>query len=1284
MLLASLRRPAFPVFVEQRVIALPPGTPEQPLRDAWLDLVGRHSILRAQFAFDGAKAFLHLLPAANAAGSFHSVQVERPDLMEKLITEQRSRPFAFDSALPLWRLLLVSCGADSFLSLTFHHAIVDERTIGILLRDLHSALAARSRGEVPVFQPCPAFTDYLEWLEARDCEPLEGRWLDYAACLGESAVLAAEYSTGPDSGSPQVRLGASLDEAVSAQVRAFAERHALTPNTILLAAWALLLSRLTFQDSVCFGVLRAGHANTLPDARSIAGPLLKTLPFIQPVPPGSTPLEYLQDVRRRWQFLYAADHCPVELLLEWTREAGRDASFSTLFHFLRASETQGAASPFPLIQSRRSIALEPTLAVLDSAAALEIELVSPASHEKFCRIASRALPQVVRQLIAGKENLASISLCDDDREVIIKLSQGPTRHYQEQTLATLIEKSFVNHASLPAIDGSARKTFAELDQDSQNIAARLGIDKSDMWRPFAIILPAGTLCIAAMLAVIRSGRTFICLNPDTPLAEKLDILDLAEPAFVLTSIEHTLALTDSRWQVLAISDDHNGGNTSFRFPSNIEPGDLAYLVHTSGTTGKPKIIQIEHHSIANLIASIIPIYSLTPGDRRFQFSRPGPDFFLAEILIPLCAGATLVIPRKREASNPEEFLAHLEEHRITVASIPSSYWRELVRYFTQSGRAALPPSLRLFIVGMEAVDSAALSEWNRLLPAGIGLLNVYGPSETTMIATACSLRDGIPPGETLVPIGRPISNSCVYVLDQCSQLLPRDALGEICIAGAGLMRSYARRDAQHDLPPNPHDSRPEFSRLYRTGDFGFLRSDGNLVFVGRRDGQVKIRGHRVELGTVEAHLAAAAGGASVVAIVIRRRDQASLIGVVESDGTPGSDAIRDHLRRHVKEVLIPSNILLLEKFPRLPNGKIDRQSLKRKAEETLAIETPNVPANPIHDSSLGAMIAIWNEVFETRGCSPESNFFDLGGDSLLAVRLSHLVEERLQIKLPLHYLYANPTIQRLILQLKHGSESSSTPYSLVPIQPLGSRPALFGIHDLHYKDLARHLGTEQPIHGLRYGLAAHARDGVAVLPARLEDLATQYIREMRALQPEGPYHLIGLSFGGVVAFEMAQQLYAQGQEVALLALFDSLISITAHRLPLTTILSNLFTLGPATVLDRVKFRAGQLKDKLNRGRYEPHIHHPWGVQLDLANAYIPRIYPGKVVLFKAANPAPTVFHRFDPPESGWQKWAAGGCEIHKVSGGHVELLEEPNVAQVASILIQLLHIPNAGTSGRRP
>jgi aspartate racemase len=203
---------------------------------------------------------------------------------------------------------------------------------------------------------------------------------------------------------------------------------------------------------------------------------------------------------------------------------------------------------------------------------------------------------------------------------------------------------------------------------------------------------------------------------------------------------------------------------------------------------------------------------------------------------------------------------------------------------------------------------------------------------------------------------------------------------------------------------------------------------------------------------------------------------------------------------------------------------------------------------------------------------------------------------------------------------------------------------------------------------LRYGLAAHTRDGVAILPSRIEDLAAHYIQEMRALQPEGPYYLMGLSFGGVVAFEMAQQLYIQQQEVALLALFDSYISTTERPLPLNDVLSNLVMLGPSAVLDRVKYRATRIRAKFRKGGYEPHIHHPWGVQRDLADAYLPKTYPGKVVLFKAAQPAPTVFHTFDPPEIGWKKWAAGGCEVHEVPGGHVDMLEEPHIRNVTAIL----------------
>jgi len=366
--------------------------------------------------------------------------------------------------------------------------------------------------------------------------------------------------------------------------------------------------------------------------------------------------------------------------------------------------------------------------------------------------------------------------------------------------------------------------------------------------------------------------------------------------------------------------------------------------------------------------------------------------------------------------------------------------------------------------------------------------------------------------------------------------------------------------------------------------------------------------------------------------------------------------------------MVPSLFVFLDALPLSANGKIDRKALP--APDRIGAESGQVFMAPRNELEL-KLVRIWEELLGLRGVGVKNDFFDLGGHSLLGVRLLARIEKVFDKRLPLSAIFEARNIEQLSAVLRKEGWLSSW-YSLVPIQPCGSRPPLFGIHDLHYKDLAGCLGIEQPIYGLRYGLAAHTRDGVAILPSRIEDLAAHYVQEMRALQPEGPYYLMGLSFGGVVAFEMAQQLHAQRQEVALLALFDSYLSRKEYRLPLNNILSNLLMLGPAAVVDRVKYRAIQLRAKFRKGGYEPHIHHPWGVQRDLAAAYIPKTYPGRILLFKAAQPGPTVFHSFDPPEVGWQKYAAGGFDVHEVSAGHIGLLEDPHVRAVAATLRRTL------------
>jgi len=310
---------------------------------------------------------------------------------------------------------------------------------------------------------------------------------------------------------------------------------------------------------------------------------------------------------------------------------------------------------------------------------------------------------------------------------------------------------------------------------------------------------------------------------------------------------------------------------------------------------------------------------------------------------------------------------------------------------------------------------------------------------------------------------------------------------------------------------------------------------------------------------------------------------------------------------------------------------------------------------------------VWEETLGVQPIGVTDDFFDLGGHSLAGIRLVAKLETVFKKVLPLSAVFEARTVRRLAVVLSGGGWSSPR-YSLVPIQPAGSRPCLFGVHDLHYQHLARRLGSDQPIYGLRYGLAAHSRDGIAILPGRIEDLAAHYIGEMQSLQPEGPYHLMGLSFGGIVAFEMALQLHANFQEVGLLAVFDTFLSVTGRRLPFLGVLSNAVKLGPMGLATRARNRMKGWKMRHQQNPYEPHSHHPWGIQSELAEAYRPRVYAGKVLLFKARDRAPTVLRSMDPPELGWSRWVDGGLEIREVPGGHVTLLEEPNVSIVAQDL----------------
>jgi thioesterase domain-containing protein/acyl carrier protein len=576
----------------------------------------------------------------------------------------------------------------------------------------------------------------------------------------------------------------------------------------------------------------------------------------------------------------------------------------------------------------------------------------------------------------------------------------------------------------------------------------------------------------------------------------------------------------------------------------------------------------------------------------------------------------------------------------------------------------------------------------------IRLLNAYGPTETTVTATACEI--ALRPGETTtyqrVPIGRPLANRAIYILDQHSNPVPIGVRGHLHIGGAGLARGYLNRPdlTAETFVPDPFSAEPG-ARMYKTGDLARYRPDGNIEFLGRADHQVKIRGFRIELGEIEAAL----GQHPAVrdAVVLAREDapgEKRLVAYAVADST--SDELRRFLKDKLPEPMVPAVVVLLEALPVTPNGKLDRRALP--APDRSRPELDKVFVAP-RDDLESQLAHIWEEVLGVRPVGATDNFFELGGHSLLAVRLFAVIEKQLGRKLPLTTVFQGATVEHLAGVLRQQA-APGPQSSLVAIQPGGSKRPLFlvhpaGGHVFPYIHLAKYLGPDQPCYGLQ---ARGVEDGQDP-HTRIEDMAATYIQAMQTVQPAGPYLLGGWSMGGVVAFEMAQQLHAQGQSVALLALLDGRIPTADDTFPeqdaeAISLVERYFgvSFGPmeslaelpedeqlSTLLEEAK-SAGLVPAELDVSQARRFVMLLRN-DLRATQTYELHLYPGRITFFKAGE---TLTGTSADPTMGWSDWASGGVEVHIVPGNHANLMYEPHVEVLAEKLTACLNQAQSATA----
>ncbi len=877
--------------------------------------------------------------------------------------------------------------------------------------------------------------------------------------------------------------------------------------------------------------------------------------------------------------------------------------------------------------------------------------------------------------------------------------------------------------SIAVTSGHDRITYRELNLRANQLAhhlIQLGLGPDVL---AGICMERSVEMIVGMLGILKAGGAYVPLDPAYP-PDRLAYMQEDAGMAVLVTQEPLLEILPTQSGVVVCLDRDRpviSEKSDQNPPAGARADNLAYVLYTSGSTGKPKGVMIEHRSIASYAATAVDEFGLGPNDRVLQFASISFDTSAEEIYTCLASGGTLVLRAPNMLDSVQTFLRQCEELGVTVLDLPTAFWHELTFHLDS---LALPPSIRLVIIGGESAQWERLEAWRRSVGGQARLVNTYGPTETTVVATLCDLVEDEDVSHT-VPIGRPVGDTCIYVLDPDLRTVPDGERGELYIGGTGVARGYLNRPeltAQRFIP-DPFTEGPD-GRLYRTGDLVRRRPDGNLEFHGRVDDQVKIRGFRVELGEIEAALRRQPNVRD--AAVVPYPDAVNvqqLVAYVVPEGPV--DVLTPDVRRALGEQLpghmVPAAFVQLDTLPLTPNGKIDRRSLPPLDTSRADLERAVVPPVTALQYQL---VQLWEELFNIRPIGITDDFFELGGHSLLAARLFTAIEQSLGKTIPFATLFSGATIERLaevILATEGGS--SSLPF--VELHPGGPGRPFFFMHGdvvgggLFSLKLAQHIGPDRPF----YAIQPHGIDGQPI-PYTMEEMAATHVETLRGVQPEGPYLLGGYGcFGSVIAFEMAQQLSEAGHEVELLTLISTVSPtlLAANKLAYRALswvgrvtglsrrkqrdtfllvrdvwdriaavprlsMRKKLLFGPAMLVDTVRTVAALTKRRRTPaaepgpkpvtppagfgGRVRPKSDPYWWAM----GGYEPRPYAGLVAMFQAEGERS---HRNEPTE-GWNE-ILSQIDLHVVPGTNATTVTEylPILAELLRDTLRRVEPPGA-------
>ncbi len=1266
------------------------------LERCMLEIVRRHEIWRTTFDSVGHEPIQIIHPAPETfclrvTDLRTLAKAEREAEAVRLATEDVIRPMDLKSG-PLFRALLIRMeDEDHRLYMTLHHLIFDAVTVyGIFVHELEILYEAFAAGKSsPLPEPRLQYADFASWQRQQVSSEIwsqhEAYWRKHLE--GELPVCAWPN----DRARPAIdsHRGAierfTLAKPLVQKLRADSQEAGVTLYMSLLAGFVAVLHRYTGQNEIMLGSLTAGRNRA--ELEGVAGSFVNPLALRMDVS-GNPTFRELQS-RIREVLLSALTHgsIPFPDVVKLAQRA-HDPSRHPLFQIVISQQ--------PSMQHRNPGWDLLTEEISNGCAEMDFFMVmddrgetvsGPVTYNRDLFDAAGVQRTIGhwRTLLEGACDLPSCRISDlplltaAEHWQLSEWNRTEAEFPRELCMHELVAAQAARTPGTIAVEhADKRLTYRELEQRANQLAHFLKKRGVGAESRVGICLRRSLELPVALLGVLKAGAACVPLDPAYPKERLEYMLEDSQTALVLTQPGLLAEVTDFDAEIVTLDAEWNSFSKESSEPvrSGVTPDNLAYVIYTSGSTGKPRGVLLSHLGLVNHNTAAVNLFGITPADRMAQFASISFDIAIEEIFPTWIAGAALVIREEDASLAVGDFLRWVDERNVTALDLPTAYWHELVGELSESS-LRLPESLRIVIVGGEKASSAKLAAWRKVAGSRVRWVNTYGPTETSVIVTAFEPENSeeIP---AILPIGRPIANTKIHILDPNLQPLPVGISGDLYVSGPGLARGYLNRPevTAEKFIPDPFSAQPG-ARMYKTGDVARYLASGEIEFAGRTDDQVKIRGYRVELKEIESVLGSFAGVREVVVVARESEGEKNLVAYVvpSREQTPTGSELRSYLKQRLPHYMVPSAFVLLEAMPKTPNGKVDRRGMP--APKPADFTEPNEYIAPT-DELEKQLTKIWAAVLSKDSIGIRDNFFDLGGHSLLAARLMHRIEQMLGQRLPLAALLQAPTVEQFASLLRQEGWSASWS-SLVAIQAEGSRAPFFCVHGVGgnvvgFRDLARHMGTDQPF----YALQPQGLDGKRPCLTSVTEMAERYIREIRRVQPEGPYRIGGYSFGGLVAYEMAQQLRAQEQEVSLLALFDTYPGKMESRASQMRNLSKLPLKEAVTFLvKKGSFVLMTLRKRLELRMLPRPLRNVRQACAKAAAGYNVQPYDGQVTLFRAKEKSAG---SLDDPYAIWWRVAAGGVDLREISGDHLSLLKEPQVRLLAEELNDALDHPSSSTS----